>query len=122
MDITLAELEKQGIYKLHPPLADLWKRVQSLRRLATQSPQSPTTEELYTAQRIAGEWTANCLWYLPVVLMMLLTLKPRPRTDPMLLGFFLDPERGGTGETAMVGFNSSSLVSVLMWTRNVLQG
>lgn len=79
---TLESLVKHGLYKLYPPFADetrkglLRRRVLELRLTFKSTPEVPTLDEIHFAQAMA----VGCFRKIgirPIIMMILLSLKPR---------------------------------------------
>ncbi|KAH7563710.1 hypothetical protein BM1_00757 [Bipolaris maydis] len=92
---TLDKLIEYGLYRLYPPFADvsersrLCLRVLQLRETFTDILKEPTDEEVEIAQRIS----VGCFLHIsirPVIMMTLLSLKPRYRLEPRILKAFKD--------------------------------
>lgn len=92
---TLDKLIAYGLYRLYPPFAEvsersrLCLRVLQLRETFTDTPKEPTNEEIKIAERI----TVGCFLHIdirPVIMMTLLSLKPRYRLEPRILEAFSD--------------------------------
>lgn len=92
---TLDKLIEYGLYELYPPFAEdserrgLCLRVLQLRKTFTNTPTEPTDEEVKIAERIS----AGCFLHIntrPVIMMTLLSLKPRYRLEPKILEAFKD--------------------------------
>jgi hypothetical protein len=90
---TLEALINHGLYKLYPPFADetektrLCSRVLQLRESFKGIPEVPSTEEISLAQDISVGCFLNISIRL-VIMMNLLSLKPRYRLDIMILEAF----------------------------------
>ncbi|OAL54019.1 hypothetical protein IQ07DRAFT_560609 [Pyrenochaeta sp. DS3sAY3a] len=100
MNTTLDKLIAHGLYRLYPPFADdsersrLCLRVLQLRETFTDTPKESTHEEIKIAERIS----VGCFLHIgirPVIMMTLLSLKPRYRLEPRILEAFKD-NRWGT--------------------------
>lgn len=90
---TLGELIEYGLYELYPPFAEvsqrsrLCLRVLQLRETFTDTPKEPTDEEIKIAEKIC----VGCFLHVsirPVIMMTLLSLKPRYRLEPRILEAF----------------------------------
>jgi hypothetical protein len=94
---TLEKLTAYGLYRLYPPFAEvserrrLCLRVLQLRRTFTDTPKEPTHEEIKIAETIS----VGCFLDIgirPIIMMTLLSLKPRYRLDPSILEAFKDKD------------------------------
>ncbi|KAH9866075.1 hypothetical protein J1614_008639 [Plenodomus biglobosus] len=98
MTTTLGKLIAYGLYELYPPFAErserhrLCLRVLQLRETFTHTPKEPSDEEV----NIAEEISVGCFLQIirPVVMMTLLSLKPRYRLEPKILEAFKDDRMG----------------------------
>jgi hypothetical protein len=87
---TLDKLITHGLYELYPPFADvsersrLCLRVLQLRKTFTDTPKEPTNEEINTAETISVGCFLN-IEIRPLIMMILLSLKPRYRLEPKIL-------------------------------------
>lgn len=90
---TLEALIDHGLYELYPPFADeakkslLYRRVLELRQSFKSTPEVPTPDEIRFAQAIS----VGCFLRIgirPIVMMILLSLKPRYRLDFTILEAF----------------------------------
>lgn len=95
--ITLQKLIDLGLHKLYTPLgsefekSQLWRPVHRIRQ--NWKPETPTDEELETAQSIAKNMTSS-LSFRAVVMMNLLSIKRRIRNEPKILEAFRVDEWG----------------------------
>ncbi|KAE8855594.1 hypothetical protein PTNB73_09880 [Pyrenophora teres f. teres] len=87
---TLAKLIEHGLYTLYPPFSEdqarnqLFLRVRQFRQTFTDAPKVPAEKEIKIAQEIA----TACFLHIdirPVIMMTLLSLKPRYRLEPKIL-------------------------------------
>ncbi|KAF2867146.1 hypothetical protein BDV95DRAFT_611017 [Massariosphaeria phaeospora] len=92
---TLESFINHGLFELYPPFADknyetlLCSRVLQLREVFRSPPEVPNSEEISLAQSIS----VGCFLDMsmrPVVMMTLLSLKPRFRLDTAILAAFRD--------------------------------
>jgi hypothetical protein len=92
---TLDKLIEYGLYRLYPPFAEVSERrrlcirVLQLRQTFADTPKEPTHEEIEIAKTIS----VRCFLHIgirPIILMTLLSLKPRYRLDPSILEAFKD--------------------------------
>jgi hypothetical protein len=96
---TLDELIAHGLYELYPPFAEvaqkhrLCLRVLQLRETFRDTPKEPNDEEIMIAEKIAD----GCFLHVgirPVIMMSLLSLRPRYRLEPRILAAFKDNRWG----------------------------